>query len=217
MRETEDRPKGYFRFKRPEMAIFLPDKYKRVLEIGCGEGEFTGHLKPGSEVWGIEPDPKAAAVANGKMKRVLVGKYDKVFSDLPEKYFDLIIANDVIEHMDSHDVFFNSIKEKMIPGGYLVASIPNVRHWSILRELLWKKDWRYTDAGILDRTHLRIFTGKSLKRTLRDHGFILEKFKGINQMKFERNTWFPHFLRLITLGYYGDILFYQYGLCVRKP
>jgi len=217
MGNTKDRPKDYFRFKRPEMAFFLPDEYKRVLEIGCGEGEFTGQLKPGSEVWGIEPDPKAAAVAAGGMKKVLVGKYDEVFRDIPEKYFDLVIANDVIEHMDSHDAFFDSIKKKMSPGGHLVASIPNVRHWSILRELLWKKDWRYTDAGILDRTHLRIFTGKSLKRTLREHDFVIEKFKGINQMKFERNTWFPYFLRLISLGYYGDILFYQFGLCIRKP
>jgi len=216
MGNTQDRPKGYFRFKRPEMAFFLPEKYERVLEIGCGEGEFIGHLKPGCEVWGIEPDPKAGAVAAGRMKKVLIGKYEEVFEDLPGDYFDLVIANDVIEHMESHDAFFESIKGKLSEGGYLVASIPNVRHWSILRELLWKKDWRYTEAGILDRTHLRIFTGKSLKRTLREHDFIIEKFKGINQMKLERNTWFPYFLRLITLGYYGDILYYQFGLCVRK-
>jgi hypothetical protein len=104
----------------------------------------------------------------------------------------------------------------MIPGGRLVASIPNVRHWSILRELVWKKDWHYTDAGILDKTHLRIFTGKSLKRTLREHDFAIEKFNGINPMGFNRKSLFPYFLRWITLGYYGDILYYQFGLCVRK-
>ena len=104
----------------------------------------------------------------------------------------------------------------MTPGGRLVASISNVRHWSVLRERVWMKDWRYTDAGILDRTHLRIFTGKSLQRTLRGHDFAIENFKGINPMEVNKKSLFPYFLRWITLGYYGDILYYQFGLCVRK-
>ncbi len=212
----EERPEGYYGFKRPEMAFFLPAEYHKVLEIGCGEGEFTGHLKPEAEVWGIEPEPRAAAAAGRKMKRVLVGNYEDVHREIPEDYFDLVIANDVIEHMPDHDAFFVSIKRRMIPGGRLVASIPNVRHWSILRELVWKKDWRYTDAGILDKTHLRIFTGRSLKRTLQEHDFAIEKFNGINPMEFNRKSLFPYFLRWITLGYYGDILYYQFGMCVRK-
>jgi 2-polyprenyl-3-methyl-5-hydroxy-6-metoxy-1,4-benzoquinol methylase len=150
------------------------------------------------------------------MKRVLVGAYDEVSGEIPENYFDLVIANDVIEHMPDHDDFFVSIQRKMISGGRLVASVPNVRHWSILRELVWFKDWRYTDAGILDRTHLRTFTGKSLKRALREHDFAIEKFKGINRMELKTKNLFPYFLRLATLGYYRDILYYQFGLCVRK-
>lgn len=198
------------------MAFFLPAEYHRVLEIGCGEGEFMGHLKSGDEVWGIEPEPRAAAAAEQRMKKVLVGRYNEVYGEIPDHYFDLVIANDVIEHLPDHDAFFTSIKKKMSSGGRLVASIPNVRHWSILRDLLWKKDWRYTEAGILDRTHLRIFTGKSLKRTLREHDFVIEKFGGINPMEFNKKSLFPYFLRWITLGYYGDILYYQFGLCVRK-
>jgi len=212
----EKRPEEYYGFKRPEMVFFLPAEYHRVLEVGCGKGEFGGNLKPGVEVWGIEPDPKAAAAAREKMNRVLVGAYDEVSGEIPENYFDLVIANDVIEHMPDHDEFFVSIQRKMISGGRLVASVPNVRHWSILRELVWFKDWRYTDAGILDRTHLRTFTGKSLKRALREHDFAIEKFKGINRMELKTKNLFPYFLRLATLGYYRDILYYQFGLCVRK-
>jgi len=48
------------------MVFFLPDEYHRVLEIGWGEGQFRRHLKPGAEVWGIEPDLKAAAAAREK-------------------------------------------------------------------------------------------------------------------------------------------------------
>ena len=210
------KPEGYYGFKRPEMVFFLPDEYRRVLEIGCGEGQFRRHLKLAVEVWGIEPDSKAAAAARGKMNRVLVGTYDEVSEEIPENYFDLVIANDVIEHMPDHDAFFISIQRKMVSGGRLAASLPNVRHWSILRQLIWNKDWRYTDQGILDRTHLRAFTEKSLKRTLETHDFTIEKIKGINRMELKMKNLFPHFLRLATLGYYGDILYYQFGLCVRK-
>jgi SAM-dependent methyltransferase len=198
------------------MVFFLPAEYSKALEIGCGEGGFRGNLNPGAEVWGIEPDPGAAAAAREKFHRVLAGTYDGVYGEIPDNYFDLVIANDVIEHLPDHDAFFDSIQRKMVSGGRLVASIPNVRHWRILRELIWKKDWRYTDAGILDRTHLRVFTGKSLRRALAAHEFTIEKFGGINRMEFKRKNLFPYFLRLATLGYYGDILYYQFGFCARK-
>jgi len=61
-----EKPEGYYGFKSPEMVFFLPDEYHRVLEIGWGEGQFRRHLKPGAEVWGIEPDLKAAAAAREK-------------------------------------------------------------------------------------------------------------------------------------------------------
>ena len=90
---------GYYVSERSEMRGFLPQAYSRVLEVGCGEGAFVAQLDKSAEVWGIEPVAAAARVASASRHRVLVGIYDDVCSELPDQYFDLVICNDVIEHI----------------------------------------------------------------------------------------------------------------------
>lgn len=138
----------YYRGKRPDVGKFLPKQYARVLEIGCGEGEFVTNLRLPCEVWGIEPCERAAKNASEKLHKVLNGLYQEVSDLLPNDYFDLIICNDIIEHMEDHDQFFESIKTKMTENAYLVGSIPNVRYVGNLFALLIKKDWKYEDAYI---------------------------------------------------------------------
>ncbi len=136
-------------------------------------------LKDGTEVWGVEPSD-AADIAGEKLHKVLRGLFDDVSSALPENYFDVVICNDVIEHMVDHDKFLETIKSKLAPDGVLVGSIPNVRFYTNLYELLINADWPYEDTGIRDRTHLRFFTQKSLLRSFHEHGYVLERFQGIN-------------------------------------
>jgi len=112
--------------------------------------------------------------------KVLVGEYLSVCHNLPDNYFDLVICNDVIEHMLDERVFFESIKSKIANDASIVGSLPNVRFVNNLYELMVQKDWR--DAGILDRTHLRFFTKKSICRTLDQCGFELCDMRGVNKM-----------------------------------
>jgi 2-polyprenyl-3-methyl-5-hydroxy-6-metoxy-1,4-benzoquinol methylase len=162
------------------MTPLLPKHYSRVLEIGCGEGNFRGQLNQECEYWGVEPFEASAKVASKKLDKVLIGTYQYVLKQLPKDYFDLVICNDVIEHMIDHDEFLQSITKNLKKEAYLVGSIPNVRYISNLFEILIKKDWRYKNAGIIDKTHLRFFTEKSLKRTIKENGFVIEQFQGIN-------------------------------------
>src|SRR5262245_56833577 len=109
LRMTQDRGMtqdgGYFGHARAEMLQLVPSQRNKVLEIGCGEGRFSSGIGGVAELWGIEPDPKAAAVASHCMRTVLIGTYEAVQAELPDAYFDLVICNDVIEHMVDHDVF----------------------------------------------------------------------------------------------------------------
>jgi len=221
-----DKGNWYFQKTRGEMVEFLPKDYSTVLEIGCGEGNFASHLRAGSEIWGIEPSSSSSVIASGKMHRVLVGKWEEVADELADNYFDLVICNDVIEHMPNHDEFFLSIRDKIKSQGYLIGSVPNVRYYKHLYELLIQKDWRYRDYGILDNTHLRFFSEKSLRRTLINHGFIIEELTGINLPNYYQNKNFSiqNFVKTIslkavealTLGFYSDISFLQLGFRVRK-
>ena len=70
------------------------------------------------------------------------------------------------------------------PDGWLVASIPNVRHHKVVRRLLWPGEWRYEDKGVLDRTHLRFFARASARALVEGAGFAIEREEGIHRSDF---------------------------------
>ncbi|WP_170131933.1 class I SAM-dependent methyltransferase [Arenicella xantha] len=163
------------------MRQFLPTNYSKVLEIGCGEGNFRNNLEKQHEYWGVEQNQDAATKASVLLDKVSVGNYEDISNQLPKQYFDLIVCNDVLEHMENHIEFLLDLKSKLSPGGSLILSIPNVRYLSNINELLFSKDWRYRDAGVLDLTHLRFFTKKSLLRVMRQTGWKVDIIKGVNR------------------------------------
>jgi len=204
--------RSYYEGIRPEVVRFLPSQYCKVLEIGCGEGGFSKNMGLQCEYWGIEPVPSAAKVASNKLFKTLIGTYEEVYDFLPDNYFDLVICNDVIEHMVDYSGFFMTIKNKMQKGSFIVGSIPNVRYFKNLTELIIHKDWRYKDAGILDKTHFRFFTELSLKRTFIEHGFIIEEFCGILRYR-PKNV-----IKKLLIYIIGrDTRFLQFGFRIKNP
>lgn len=209
-----------YRQARADMLAFLPERPARVLEIGCDEGDFAAGLP--AETWGVEPQPAAAAIAAPRLHRVLVGSYDAVRDALPANYFDVVVCNDVIEHMIDHDLFLRQVKVHLVPGGVLVGSVPNLRHYRALFELLVLRDWHYRESGVLDRTHLRWFTLRSLRRSLEQAGYTVERLHGINggiRLALSRQH-LPHALFgwgmiLLSLGCWRDIRFLQLGFRAR--
>lgn len=91
----------------------------KVLEIGCGVGNFKNHLEC-DEYWGIEPNATAADEAIINLDKVIVGNFDEVIDLIPNNYFDLVVCNDVIEHMNDVEYFLQIIKKKMKPKGQIL-------------------------------------------------------------------------------------------------
>jgi 2-polyprenyl-3-methyl-5-hydroxy-6-metoxy-1,4-benzoquinol methylase len=174
--------KQYFTAERGVIANFLPDHYENVLEVGCATGGFVRHLPKAKQIWGIEPNPGAADQAREHFTKVLQGTYIEAEDKLPDGYFDLVICNDVIEHMPDHDDFLKRLRVKLKPSAILVGSLPNVRHVTSLAKLLILKDWSYADSGILDRTHLRFFTEKSMRRMFAQHHLNIERMAGVGSV-----------------------------------
>ena len=214
--------KKYVYGHRGEINQFLPEKYNIVLEIGCNTGGFIKNLKA-QEIWGVEPNHEAALISSKNGYKMLVGLYDEVCDQIPDNFFDLIIINDVLEHMVNEKKFLQDIKSKMKKEGVLVGSIPNVRYVGNLFKLLIKKDWKYEDQGILDMTHLRFFTEKSLIRCFKESNYTIDKFKGINS-DFEKKNNVKTCLRKIVLaivivfsgGYFYDIQYIQFGFKIKN-
>lgn len=205
------------------MIAFLPTNYDSVLEIGCGEGRFADNLTQGCDTWAIEQEFQAADIASKTINTVIKGTYNQVSSKIPDQYFDLVVCNDVIEHMEDPNGFLLSIKEKMKPNSFLIGSIPNVRFYKNLFELLIKKDWRYKEKGVLDYTHLRFFTERSIYRLFSDNGFEVKSLFGINSAKFStsmsttiRRTIMFDLISIVSLGLFRDIQYRQYGFQAMK-
>lgn len=129
-------PDYYFKGQRNEVLPLLPATYKRVLEIGCGDGGFASGLLPACETWGVEPNHVVAELASCRLYKVLIGTYEEVVNQLPNRYFDLIVCNDVIEHMRDHDEFLESIKTKLAPDACLVGSIPICAIFPVFKEIV---------------------------------------------------------------------------------
>ena len=173
MMDTHNYRTEYYAGERPEMLKFVPPNLKTFLEIGCGEGNFSNLVKStfSVEVWGIEVNHKAASVAKEKLDHVILGTVEENISLLPDHFFDCIVMNDVIEHLVSPWTVLEELKLKLSKNGVIVLSIPNFRFWKNLREIVIRGEWNYVESGILDRTHLRFFTYKSILKMMKDLQF----------------------------------------------
>lgn len=209
MKETPD----YYGQSRPEIRRFIPTNIKTILDVGTGEAYFLKSVKEEllAETWGVEVSEEVAQKAQQNADKILIGKLEDIITYLPNNYFDCITFNDVLEHILEPANTLNLIKSKLKEEGIIIASIPNVRYFFNLRDLIVKKDWRYTDAGILDSTHFRFFTQKSMARLFVESGYTIQNLEGINGIK----SWKFSLFNIFTFGFFKDTRYLQF-LCIAK-
>lgn len=204
------KPGDYYNLSRPEMMEFVPKDARVILEVGCGQGNFAYALKQrrdDSEVWGIELAESEAAEAAQKLDKVLSGSVESQILELPDRHFDVVIFNDVLEHLLDPYQVLTQLKQKLKPGGIVVSSIPNIRYFRNLFDFVWRKNWDYTDNGIMDKTHFRFFTIKSIRKMYENQGYKILKHQGINATKSVK----PLIFSLLFLGRFSDIKYLQFA------
>jgi 2-polyprenyl-3-methyl-5-hydroxy-6-metoxy-1,4-benzoquinol methylase len=207
MNDLSQKNDDYYASARKDMLKYVDFPVRSVLEVGCGRGNFALNF-PAADYWGVEPEPNQAQIAGLKNLKILTGTYEDVSSQIPNEYFDLIVCNDVIEHMVDPIGFLQDVKQKLKPDGKLIASIPNIRHVTVLFKLIWYGEFDYENSGIMDYTHLHFFTPKSFCKIAQNCGWNIEilepltvaPFKPLKNLilKFlERNT---HDLRTVQFA-----------------
>lgn len=209
------KPADYFLHERREMLCYVPRSAQRILDVGCGDGRFGELLTlelPGAEVWGVEPSPEACTKASQVLHKVQRGPFDDSLP-FPLAHFDVIIFNDSLEHFVDHVGALQLAHRLLRRVGAIVASIPNVRYWPHVQHYLLEGDWRYEAAGILDNTHLRFFTKKSIVRDFTETGFVVERMEGINPCWI--GTKFK-LLRLLFPRRVDDMPYQQFAVVARK-
>lgn len=167
-------PGTYYLHSRPEVLERVPLEARRILDVGCGGGGLSAAIKArqAAEVHGVEIVSAAAEHARAHLDRVWNCEIEKALAELPDRHYDCIVIADVLEHLENPWEILKSLKQKLATGGKLVASIPNIQNWQILLNLI-EGEWAYKNEGILDLTHLRFFTRKSVEELFWTAGFSI--------------------------------------------
>jgi trans-aconitate methyltransferase len=169
------KPTGYFSQDRAELVRLLPRPLGRVLDVGCGEGATGRSLRDAGAVSisGVELDPDAAAIAVGTYDEVRVGTVEEQLQNLTGP-FDTILAYDLLEHLVDPWELLRRLHAVAAARARLHVSVPNARHWTLLRDLALRGTFGYTPAEHRDVTHLRWFTRRDLVELLASTGWTVD-------------------------------------------
>jgi len=161
-----------------KIILSLLGEKKEVLDVGCASGYLGQHDKKKNRFWGIEIDSKQAKIARQKKsyQQVIVADVEKTnLSRLSKNKFDVIVFADILEHLvDPQKTLSFFCQNFLVKYGKVIISLPNVAHLSVRLNLL-KGKFDYTKSGILDKTHLHLYTLKSAKELIDKSGLKVEK------------------------------------------
>ena len=211
-----EKSESYYQDARGDLVQLVEAGRHRILDVGCGAGSLGAALKAAGkarEVIGIEKHEAAAHVAESRIDRVLCADVETAELPLEEGTFDYIVAADVLEHLVDPWTVVKRLARLLRSGGHMIASIPNVRFCKVVLPLIVQGEWRYRSQGVLDDTHLRFFTKKSMRRLFDEPSLvvrqILPAFKLLPGCK-------AHRLNRFTLGLFEDFLTIRYLVEVTK-
>jgi 2-polyprenyl-3-methyl-5-hydroxy-6-metoxy-1,4-benzoquinol methylase len=169
--------------ERPEIACRLPRGVRRLLDVGCGSGSVSAAVRrdsPGVEITGIERESSAAERARERIDRVIAGDAVQALAGLLREgaRFDGFLFADVLEHLEDPVGSLTLARKIADPGATLVASVPNVGHLSLVRDLV-RGRFDPLPAGLADAGHLRWFTRSSLADALEEAGWKTTSVDGV--------------------------------------
>lgn len=171
---------------RYDLVHLIPDVKGSILDVGCASGATIKYLYDlgAVDVKGIDISDESIDVA--RRLGFDVYKVDLNVSPLPfdEKYFDVIILADVLEHLIYPWDVLIKIKTYLKDDGIIIISLPNIGNYKIIKRLIFQDRWDYEEQGILDKTHLRFFTDRTAKEMITNAGLKIVRtsysgYKGI--------------------------------------
>jgi SAM-dependent methyltransferase len=159
----------------PDLLRVMEPSTRKVLEVGCMSGALAREFKkiaPHVIYTGVEIDANYAELATKYCDSV----YTLNIDEAPDYFWkmnssvDAWIFGDVLEHLKDPWRVLSQINQIIPKDGYIAACIPNAQHWS-LQARLSMGDFTYENSGLLDRTHLRWFTRRTIHEMFENTGF----------------------------------------------
>jgi 2-polyprenyl-3-methyl-5-hydroxy-6-metoxy-1,4-benzoquinol methylase len=160
-------------------VLDLVGSAKNILDAGCSSGYLARLLtKRNCTVAGLDINPDALAEAAEYCTHTVAADLDR--QELGQLFgaaeFDAIVFADVLEHLRDPWRVLDGARAILVDGGSVIASIPNIAHGAIRLALLSGK-FDYSEFGILDDTHLRFFTRRTIAELFIRSGFTIERIE----------------------------------------
>ena len=154
-------------------AIRLVGARQQVLDIACGEGFLARELrKSDNRITGIDVLPQAAETSqlDAYYSADLEQGISPVVRQLNGQRFSRVLLLDVLEHLRQPERILDECHDVLRKDGLLIVSVPNVANITVRTALAFGQ-FNYRERGILDKTHFRFFTRKTIRRMVESHGY----------------------------------------------
>jgi SAM-dependent methyltransferase len=184
----------------------------RILDIGCGDGEFTALLKDAArakEAFGVELSEAGAELAQRRNIRAVQLDIDESSFPFPEDYFELIFAGEVIEHLFDPDHLLEECHRVLKPAGIFIITTRNLSSFYNRITLLLGYQPFSTSVSLRHNAgrpfelsseilgdHIRVFTYRALRDLVRLSKFEIIETQGSPSVLPERKSFLISTLRL---------------------
>jgi len=152
----------------------LVEPGQTLLDLGMGAGGLGLYLSQRQAILadGVTLNQAEVDIATSWYRHVVVADLDTANLDelFQGQLYDCIVCADVLEHLKAPQNVLAQCKGLLQPGGRLITSVPNAGYCGLIAELI-QGEFRYRPEGLLDHTHLRFFTRRSLHRFFEEQGW----------------------------------------------
>jgi 2-polyprenyl-3-methyl-5-hydroxy-6-metoxy-1,4-benzoquinol methylase len=167
---------AYYANRRDDIVDSLPRPVGSVLDVGCGSGGVGAGLRRAgaSRLTGIEVVAEQAELARAHYDHVVAAPVEQALEQL-DGPFDTILCLDVLEHLVDPERVLRDLHRVAAAGARLQVSLPNARHVSLVKDLVFKGTFGYTEWGHRDTTHLRWFTRRDIVEAMERTGWAVQR------------------------------------------
>ena len=147
-----------------------------LLDLGAAGGELGAAVRDHfRRTLGFEYQTDCLADLRGRFDQALITDLETV-KRLPSDA-DAIVLADVLEHLRDAPAILRLVRTSLAPGGFLFVSVPNIANITVRLGLLFGV-FEYRERGILDNTHLRFYTMRTIRREIENAGFRVVAVSG---------------------------------------
>jgi 2-polyprenyl-3-methyl-5-hydroxy-6-metoxy-1,4-benzoquinol methylase len=216
--QYREKVKDYFEIARTDLMQLVPAVHNQsILEIGASGGYTLLALKQtgkASYVAGVELFQLAnTEQENTQLDEFYIADVEQLNLNLVNKQFDVLILGDVLEHLRNPWQVYEYLLQFVKPGGTVIVSVPNIRFFKVMFQVIFQGDFKYTESGIMDRTHLRFFCKKNILALVSLSNTKVQSYFPSFRLQ---NQWKLFWANRVTLGLFEQFFTIQHIVSLKK-